>query len=190
MSILKKGLTLSIIGITIFVLAFSTWNNLRLDALSNGEDWSKAYTLQYDINGDVVIDHNDYNFIEQGSGIVESVYQPIDFLYTRVTIFYDAIAGFFGLKSENLEQIIQDNNTLYGNLSDVYLDNTWVIDYDNGGVYTFYIDASQSIYYNTLYESYNLNTYYVLFGIRLWRTDSIQLDHQQLQDYNNIYNWV
>lgn len=188
MTLLKKGFGLSIIGISIFVLAVSFWNNNRQDALLNGQDWTNAVHLQFNENNDVVIDRENFNFQVQGQGVVQAIYEPISWTFTRATIFYDAVAGFFGLKSENLEQIIQDNNTLYGSLKDVYLE--WTIDYDNGGVYTFYVDASTSYYYNTLYESYNINSYTTFLGIRLWLKDTQQMDHQTLQDLNNIYNWV
>jgi hypothetical protein len=190
MILLKKGLGLSIIGISIFVLMVSFWNSNREEALIDGQDWTDAVHLEFDENNEVIIDRDNFNFQVQGQGVVQAVYEPISWTFTRATIFYDAVAGFFGLKSENLEQIIQDNNTLYGNLKDVYLDQTWTIDYENGGVYTFYIDISQSLYYNTLYESYNLNTYTTFLGIRLWRTESIQIDYDTLDDLNSIYGWV
>jgi len=188
MILLKKGLGLSIIGISIFVLMVSFWNSNREDALELEQDWTHAVHLQFDENNQVIIDRDNFNFQVQGQGVVQAVYEPISWTFTRATIFYDAVAGFFGLKSENLQQIIHDNNSLYGSLRDVYLE--WTPDYDNGGVYTFYVDASTSYYYNVLYESYNINTYTTFLGIRLWLSDSQQMDHHTLQDLNNIYNWV
>ena len=190
MILLKKGLGLSIIGISIFVLMVSFWNSNRQQELLNGNDWTDAVHLQFDENNEVVIDRENFNFRAQGEGVVQAVYEPISWTFTRATIFYDAVAGFFGLKSVNLELTIENNNSIYGNLKDVYLDESWSITVENGAAITFYIDISQSLYYNALNESYNLNTYTTFLGIRLWRTESIQIDFQQLQDYNDIYGWI
>jgi hypothetical protein len=168
----------------------SFWNSNREEALINGNDWTDAVHLQFDENDEVIIDRDNFNFQVQGQGVVQAVYEPISWTFTRATIFYDAVASFFGLKSENLQQIIQQNNSLYGDLKDVYLHESWILQVERADLLTFYIDISQSLYYNTLYESYNLNTYTTFLGIRLWRTESIQIDYDTLNDFNIIYGWV
>lgn len=191
MSILKKGLTLSIIGITIFVLAFSTWNTLRLDALASGQDWSKAYTLQYDNNGDVIIDYNDYNFIEQGAGIVESVYQPIESIFNTLEQVGNVLRKFFGIDNlPNQLDIQQENDTLYHDLKDVYLLGNWdSYTYEDLQTYYFDIDSEFRLIYYEWSHSYELKTYQVVFGIRLWSISTVQITYEQLDLYNDQYAW-
>lgn len=190
MSILKKGLTLSIIGITIFVMAFSTWNTLRIEALSNGEDWSQAYTLQYDDNGNVLIDHNHYNFIEQGNGIVESVWQPIEKVYNTLDQVSQVLKRFFGLDNlPNQLDIQQENDQLYHSLKDIY--THWQFyEYEELKTYYYDIDSQYQLLYFEWSHSYELRTYQTIFGLRLWTISTIQLTYEQLDLYNDHYNWV
>ena len=103
MTLLKKGLGLSIIGITIFILSVSFWNANREEALINGSDWTDAVHLQFDENNQVLIDSNNFNFQEQGQGVVQAIYQPIQTLFNTVERVYNVISRFFGL--DNLPNV-------------------------------------------------------------------------------------
>jgi hypothetical protein len=186
MALLKKGLTLSMIGITILVLAFSFWNDKRLEALANNEDWSSSYTFQYDINNDVIINHNDYNYIEQGSGVVESVFLPIKTVYDRLVNTYHKIGSFFGIV--DLSDTLQSNETYYGLLKDVYLN--WTLYEEQGSGYQFYISSSTGLFYSPDDGFYYEETYSTFLGVRLWRTNTKVLTFEELDLYNDQYSWV
>ena len=186
MTLLKKGLTLSIIGITIFVLAFSFWNTRRLEALSNGDDWSSSYTIQYDENNDVLIDVNNYNYIEQGTGVVESIYDPIKAIVDRITFFYHKIGSFFGIV--DLSTTLETNELYYAELSDVY--TNWTLYEEQSGGYQFYVSASIGLFYSPDDGFYYEETYTTLLGVRLWRTNTRVLTYAELDLYNDQYAWV
>lgn len=190
MVIFKKAITLSVIGITIFVMAASTWNTLRLEALSNGEDWSKSITFQYDENDNVIIDYNNYNYIEQGDGIVESVWQPIENIYNTLDQVSQVLRRFFGLDNlPNQLNIQQENDQLYHNLKDLYL-NWQFYEYEDLKTYYYDIDSQYQLLYFEWSHSYELRTYQTIFGLRLWTVSTIQLTYEELDLYNDQYNWV
>lgn len=186
MILLKKGLTLSMVGITIFVLAFSFWNTQRLQALSNGDDWSTSYTVQYDENNDVIIDMNNYNYIEQGTGVVESIYDPIKSVYDRIVNTYHKIGSFFGFV--DLSETLETNELYYANLNDIYLE--WTLYDDQGGGYQYYVSASIGLFYSSDDGFYYEETYTTLLGVRLWRTNTKVLTFEELDLYNDQYSWV
>jgi hypothetical protein len=191
MILLKKGLGLSIIGISIFVLMVSFWNSNRQEALINGEDWTDAVHLEFDENNEVIIDRDNFNFQVQGQDVVQAVYEPISWTFTRATIFYDAVAGFFGLDNlPNQDLIQQENDVLYDYLKDAYLSFSDSYTYEN--LTTYYEDLSdeERLLYFEWSHSYELRTYVVVFGIRLWSSSTIQLSLDELDDLNDIYNWI
>jgi hypothetical protein len=191
MTLLKKGLGLSIIGITIFILSVSFWNENRKDALDIGQDWTDSVHLQFDENNQVVIDRDNFNFQVQGQGVIQSIYQPIQTTFYTVERVYNVISRFFGLDNlPNQDLIQEENDELYDELYDVYLyfDDSYT--YEN--FTTYYQDFSQEerILYFEWSHSYELRTYVVIFGVRLWSSSTVQLTYDQLDDLNDIYNWV
>jgi hypothetical protein len=191
MTLLKKGLGLSIIGITIFILGATFWNANRELALLNGDDWTDSVHLQFDENNEVVIDRENFNFQVQGQGVVQAIYQPIETTFNTVERVYQVVSRFFGLDSlPNQEQIQQENEQLYHNLKNAYLNFSDLYTYEN--LTTYYQDLSQAerILYFEWSHSYELRTYVVVFGIRLWSSSTVQLTYDELDDLNDIYGWV
>jgi hypothetical protein len=177
MALLKKGLTLSMIGITILVLAFSFWNDKRLESLANNDDWSSSYTFQYDQNNEVVLDHNDYNYIEQGEGVVEAVLSPILYIYNFAGDVTELWSKFIGSSTE-----AQTNDLEYKELKDLYL--SWGT--PNNSRYRYEIDNDTDIVYYSITNGYFIHEYTTLFGIRLWYT-STKLTYQELYDLDQQY---
>ena len=191
MTLLKKGLGLSIIGITIFILAVSFWNANREDALINGQDWTDGVHLQFDENDEVIIDRENFNFQIQGQGVVQAIYQPIETTFNTVDRVYQVISRFFGLDNlPNQETIQQENDQLYHDLKNAYLNFSDLYTYENLTTYYEDLSTEQRILYFEWSNSYEIRTYTVVFGIRLWSSSTVQLTYDELDLLNDQYGWV
>lgn len=188
MKFIKWSLSFSMIGITIFVLAASAWNGYKQDALIQGSNWELAYTFEYDENNQVIIDHNNYNYIEQGSNIVNSVYKPIEFVYETLEIVDNTLSRFFNIDITSQETYRENNELMYAELSDLYLGSYWESSvYQEYISYYYRLSNTQDIVYHDWSYAYELETYYTLFGLRLWKTSSVQLTYQELYDLDQQY---
>lgn len=189
MRFIKWSLSLSMVGITIFVLSASAWNGYKQDALTVGNDWDLAYTFQYDQNNQVIIDHNNYNYIEQGSNIVNSVYKPIEFIYETLEIIDNTLTRFFNLDITSQETFRENNELEYQELFDLYLGSNWDQQvYQEYLSYYYRISSTQDIAYHDWNYAYELETYFTILGLRLWKTSSVQLTYQELYDLDQLYD--
>jgi hypothetical protein len=191
MLILKKAMTLSIIGITLFVLTYSAWNAKRLEALENNDDWLERVQFQYDENDELLITVEQYNFSEQGQGVIQAVYTPVITVYETLDNINQRFRRFFGIDNlPNQLDIQQENDNLYHNLKNVFLEGWDSYSYEELSAYYFDIDSEYRIIYFEWSHSYELRTYQTLFGLRLWSLSTIQLTYDQLDVYNDQYSWV
>jgi hypothetical protein len=128
---------------------------------------------------DISLDH--YNFIEQGSGVIEAIYTPIVNMIDTITTISDRVTKFFGIKEQTTINYY-DYSTLYEEfeLNQIF----------GRKIYTYDISTSQQIQYSLDLNSYRLITYYMIFGVRVWEINSEVLTYARLDELNEIYEWI
>jgi hypothetical protein len=143
--------------------------------------YQNYYDNAYFNNQSVDISLEDYNFIEQGSGVIEAIYTPIVNMIDTITTISDRVTKFFGIKEQTTINYY-DYSTLYEEfeLNQIF----------GRKIYTYDISTTQQIQYSLDLNSYRLVTYYMILGVRVWEINTEVLTYARLDELNEIYEWI
>jgi hypothetical protein len=143
--------------------------------------YQNYYDNAYFNNQSVDISLEDYNFIEQGSGVIEAIYTPIVNMIDTITTISDRVTKFFGIKEQTTINYY-DYSTLYEEfeLNQIF----------GRKIYTYDISTTQQIQYSLDLNSYRLVTYYIILGVRVWEINTEVLTYARLDELNQIYEWI